>query len=513
MDRKKDIGKVFQDRLGDLKESPRENLWDAIASDMDQSTKRRILPFWYYIGGALLGALALTLIVWQPGVKSSSTSDALIIKPEKSVEYTPNTTQESKYQTTLTYGQDSIQNTRQKLTIANKKISKNTNSIQSIVKTNTIASPSPVAVNTVALGKKAYARNNTALHPNSIENSSPDRTNVTLDDVKKALQNRTVKVSPEELKARALYQAKITKELQDAIQQQHALNEKNYKEQLTKEQLEKEALAAAILQKEEQKSKAIAHLIKTESAPKTDQERSLDRKAAKEYKIAFSPYTSLLSYGSLVRGSSIDDRLVNNPRETITTVGYGIRVDYPLSPKASLRLGVGVAPLSYRTENFQVSSVNGNINIFQLTSINAASINQPGIETSIEAQDFFAQNNVVSIEQDIAYIEVPVDYQYRLINKRVGLSINTGLSLFVLTENSVFASADNGESILIGRASDLNDLSLALNLGLSTHYNFSKSWRFNAEPAFKYQLNPYSEAITNFRPYYFGLQFGLSYKF
>ena len=120
---------------------------------------------------------------------------------------------------------------------------------------------------------------------------------------------------------------------------------------------------------------------------------------------------------------------------------------------------------------------------------------------------------MVSIEQDISYIEVPIDYQYRLINKRVGLSFNTGLSLFVLTNNSVFATADSGDNILIGRETNLKDLSLAFNLGLGAHYNFSKRWRLDAEPAFKYQINPYVEGNTNFRPYYFGMQFGLSFKY
>ena len=254
---------------------------------------------------------------------------------------------------------------------------------------------------------------------------------------------------------------------------------------------------------------------KAPKLPKTDEERENDRKESVNYKFAISPYTSLLNYGSITKGSSIDNRLVDNPRDAVSTVGYGIRADYKLSEKSSIRFGIGVAPLQYRTDDFQVLITNNNVNIFQLSGIDPQNLNSTGggIQASPEALAFFNANDVVSIEQNISYVEVPVDYQYRFLNKRISMSFNTGLSLFVLTNNSVFATADTGQNIFIGRETSLKDLSLAFNLGLGTYYNFSKNWRLDLEPAFKYQLNPYSDNIGNFRPYYFGLQFGVSYKF
>ena len=528
MGSKKDIGSVFKDRLGELKETPSDNLWNAIASEMDQGTKRRILPFWYYTGGGLIAALVIGLSIWSPMDNNSNPKESITTVSEEIDINSNNSNSQKLNPSNQNFSLDTLVN-QDSSSVAIKPILSHSSSkdAQELI-TNTSkkeiinAEQKETATNnannniykaiSVFTNKESSSSNNSQ-NRNTPSNNSLGLQNTTLQDIKRKLKNYSPTISPEELKARALYNAKIQKELQEAIQAQLAENESFYQAQL-----KSEALAEATKKVTEQKEQAITSAtknIKTKitKSPLTDEERALKRQAATEYKIAFTPYTSLLSYGSLVRGSSIDDRLVNNPREAIPTVGYGFRVDYPLSKKSSLRFGVGVAPLRYRTDNFQVSFVNGNINIFQLTAINAQDINQPSLETSPEAQTFFEQNQVVSIEQDISYLEVPVDYQYKFINKRIGLSLNSGLSLFVLNNNALFATSDNGDELLIGRQTNLRDLSFAANLGLSAHYNFSRRWRFDAEPAFKYQVNPFTSTNTNFRPFYFGMQFGLSFKY
>lgn len=526
MDRKKDIGHIFKDRLGKLKDSPREDLWVAIASEIDQSTKRRIAPFWYYIGGVLLVFVISFLLPLQPGAHRTKQQEIrtnptpLITKStqNKTTSSSANRNADSKNSTRNTLEKNSNQYIKDSL--QNSKVGiyyDNANSLN-IIKTQVNSkSKSVVSGSSEA---KSHNISPTPIHPNTNINSSSAPTSFvsSITSLVKTNSKKNENIvgqmedSPREREARAQYEAKIAKELQDAINLQLAENERKYQELLKLETIA--ATQKEKTQKQEKEAEQLALAItKIQKTTKTNEERTLDRKAATEYKIAISPYTSLLTYGSLSKGSSLDDRLEDNPREAIGTIGYGVKIDYPISEKASIRVGIGVAPLRYRTDNFQVSSVNGTINIFELSALSVPGLNQPGIETSIEAQNFFQENEVVSIEQDISYLEVPVDYQYRLLNKRIGLSFNSGLSLFVLTENSVFATSNSGTSILIGRETDLKELSLAFNLGLGAYYNISKHWRIDAEPAFKYQLNPYIDGNTNFRPYYFGLQLGLSHKF
>lgn len=507
MDKKKDVGQYFKERLGDLKDSPRPDLWNAIASEIEKGTRKRIAPLWYYSGGALMVILVISLLIFKPWSDNLDAPKTPLDNAPKITEVsTPNQTQSSVLDTS-SYHSNSASHTNSN---SNKTHTQKTATLEKNArlsqKTNKQSdNPTQSTINT------PYKKNSN----NSRLANNDARSLLTTKTVSRYAQQQAnpmpTQDSPREIKARAAYKEKIERELQEAITAQIAENERKYQEQLKLEALAKAQKVQE--QQKEQKEKIALANSKTKAPKKTDEERAIDRKAATEYKIAISPYTSLLNYGSLAKGSSLDDRLVDNPRESVNTVGYGVRMDYPLSEKASIRIGIGVAPLKYRTDNFQVSLIDGNINIFQLSAISQQGINQPGIETSLEAQNFFQQNNVVSIEQDISYLEVPVDYQYRLLNKRVGLSLNSGLSLFVLTENSVFATADSGSSILIGRETDLKDLSIAFNLGLGAYYNISKNWRFDAEPAFKYQLNPYIDGNTNFRPYYFGVQFGLSHKF
>ncbi|MFT6826142.1 MAG: hypothetical protein ACJAYD_000696, partial [Patiriisocius sp.] len=62
-------------------------------------------------------------------------------------------------------------------------------------------------------------------------------------------------------------------------------------------------------------------------------------------------------------------------------------------------------------------------------------------------------------------------------------------------------------------ANNLSYLSFATNIGLGVHYKLSNSFKFNVEPMFKYQLNPYTDSAVDFKPYYVGVYTGLSFKF
>ncbi|WP_299677338.1 hypothetical protein [uncultured Dokdonia sp.] len=537
MGNRKDIGKLFNERFKDFEQAPGADLWDNIASELDQKSDRKIAPFWLYFGGVLIVGMLTGLLYWAPWSVITSPN----IEEQPSI---VNTTQPSQNNTSVTSSSSLKNTTTEEVTNAkssintsskeaeNKNISTNndtTNSTSIRNTATTIASSqnknsenSQIVTTTKTTNKNTSNSNNSANTSSLSQTTSYTSTQkndktASIIEVLRTMKSASQEAREQkELEARTAYQAKIKEELATAIAAQKEDSKITTQKWLDSllaiekaEKIKKEALAITVNKEEEQPIKE-----KTPKLPKTKEEREKDRKESVNYKFAVSPYTSLLSYGSLTKGSSIDNRLVDNPRDAIGTIGYGIRADYKFSERSSIRFGIGVAPLQYRTNNFQVLITNNNVNIFQLSGIDPQTLGQTGgIEPSPEALAFFNSNDVVSIEQNISYVEVPVDYQYRFLNKRLSMSFNTGLSLFVLTNNRVFATANSGESIFIGRETSLKDLSLALNLGLGTYYNFSNNWRFDVEPAFKYQLNPYSDNIGNFKPYYFGLQFGISYKF
>lgn len=529
MGNRKDIGKLFNERFKDFEQAPDAGLWDNIASELDQTSDRRIAPFWFYFGGVLLLGMLTGLWFWQPWNSSTpitNENQQLVVDDATNLENNTantNTTNDHIVNNTTLNTEETLSSTETNTTQPS--ITEQENSNSTITPTrNTIAGVS-LSGNNSNQTQSTLNSNNTS----SNSNNTPSNYSYSATGQSSVISNQesllevlhsmksTSQLAREqkELEARDTYQAKIGNELAQAIaiqkEESKIAAQKWFDSIANLQAIQKEALAAKLKETSQKEEK----LPKLPKLPKTKEEREKDRKESAAYKLAISPYTSILSYGSLTKGSSIDNRLVDNPRDAVGTVGYGIRADYKFSEKSSLRFGVGLAPLQYRTSDFQVQvTSNGNVNVFQLSGINPQNLEQGGgVETSPETLAFFNNNDVVSIEQDISYIEIPIDYQYRFLNKRVSLSFNSGLSLFVLTNNRVFATADNGQSLFIGRETSLKDLSLALNLGLGTHYNFSKRWRFDVEPAFKYQLNPYTDNIGNFKPYYFGLQFGMSYKF
>ncbi len=541
MGNRKDIGKLFNERFKDFEQAPGADLWDTIASELDQKSDRKIAPFWFYFGGFLIVGMLTGLLYWHPWYTSDDTNtkeQTLVINTDTIDLEETSITSSNQKDTTTDVKSSEITNSTLSETTTNTDITATTKETPSNATTasnpltsttnNTLSS----SENTTRRESQSVVTNtNTSKNANNIYNrttssSSHNQTTVSssINDNKKTtsilavlktlVSNSQKLRDQKEFDAKTAYQAKIKEELANAISSQKEENKialRKWLDSIQSLEVAKKT-SLAITAKAEKKSET----IKIPKLPKTKEERENDRKESVDYTFAISPYTSIISYGSLTKGSSIDNRLVDNPRDAVGTVGYGLRADYKLSEKSSIRFGIGVVPLQYRTDNFQVLISNNNINIFQLSGINPQNQNQNnggGIETSPEALAFFNSNDVVSIEQNISYVEVPVDYQYRFLNKRVSMSFNTGLSLFVLTNNRVFATADSGQSIFIGRETSLKDLSLALNLGLGTQYNFSKNWRFDLEPAFKYQLNPYSDNIGNFKPYYFGFQFGVSYKF
>ena len=81
-----------------------------------------------------------------------------------------------------------------------------------------------------------------------------------------------------------------------------------------------------------------------------------------------------------------------------------------------------------------------------------------------------------------------------------------------LGNNDVSVEAGDFSSTL-GEANNLSSVSFTTNVGLGLDYKISKKFKFNVEPMFKYQLNPYSDSSVDFQPYYIGVYSGLSYKF
>ena len=245
-------------------------------------------------------------------------------------------------------------------------------------------------------------------------------------------------------------------------------------------------------------------------------ERALNREEAITYKWSVGAVIAPTTYGSLTRASMLDARLENNTREGETNLSYGLQVKNQFNRKSGLRFGINRVNVGYNTQNFQVNIIDGVVNIYQLTGIDpGAEIEEGGIPLNPDATQFFESNDVVTIDQDISYLEIPVEYQYSFINEsRFGANLIGGASLMVLDDNRIFAVNDAGQSVPVGKSSNLTGLGYTINLGMGLKYDISKHFQLNLDPMLKIQMNsPENTSTNNFRPYYFGIFSGLHFKF
>jgi hypothetical protein len=114
--------------------------------------------------------------------------------------------------------------------------------------------------------------------------------------------------------------------------------------------------------------------------------------------------------------------------------------------------------------------------------------------------------------QQMGYLEVPLELNYALLNRKFGVNIIGGVSSLFLTDNSVVLES-SGQTTEFGEANNINSVNFSTNLGLGLDYKFTPKLKFNVEPVFKYQLNTFSNTSGNFNPYSLGVYSGFTFKF
>ncbi len=114
------------------------------------------------------------------------------------------------------------------------------------------------------------------------------------------------------------------------------------------------------------------------------------------------------------------------------------------------------------------------------------------------------------LNQDMTFIEIPVELKYRMSDKKVGFSVVGGFSTFFLSNNEVSYEL-RGDNTILGEATNINDVSYSANFGFGLDYKFSKNMSFNVDPMFKYQISTFNNTSGSFKPYFIGVYSGINY--
>ena len=212
-------------------------------------------------------------------------------------------------------------------------------------------------------------------------------------------------------------------------------------------------------------------------------------------------------------------------REDVT-LSYGITVAYEISKKLSVRSGIHKVDYGYDTNDvsftssFNASSGNQIRNIDYSNDSQSIILNNPNSENvipkpgSVFALDVTGKNptRLGTMGQQMGYLEVPLELNYALLDRKFGVNIIGGVSSLFLTDNSVVLES-NGQTTEFGEANNINSVNFSTNVGLGLDYKFTPKLKFNVEPVFKYQLNTFSNTSGNFNPYSLGVYSGFTFKF
>jgi hypothetical protein len=115
------------------------------------------------------------------------------------------------------------------------------------------------------------------------------------------------------------------------------------------------------------------------------------------------------------------------------------------------------------------------------------------------------------INQQFGFIEVPLEIEYNLVDRKIGINLIAGGSSLFLDENSIKVNTNN-QNTRIGEANNINKVSFSTNVGVGLDYKLTDSFQLNLEPIFKYQLDTFDDA-PGVRPFYFGVYSGISFNF
>ncbi len=483
--KKKDIEKVFQEKLQDLSQIPEEHVWERVSASLDKrKSKRRVLPIWWRIAGVaavLIAGLFLFLPSGElpsPEEPISDTPPEIQIKPRPG-QVSPENSDSEEFPVAVSdegasEKQESLTDQQEFTGTANGNQKENEDS-PSLVQNELAKDDATESPKDIAQKEASYEKDPLNSKAKAIAQSPSE---------KDRLKESVIPATSEE---------RIVQNGEKDPTEAHAGLEEN-----------KEAAKPSILE-------ALA----------VEEEELTEEKPARRWEVG--PRVAPVYFSSLAQGSPIHSSFRDNAKSGNVNMSYGVAVTYELGKRLKVRSGVHRVDFGYDTQDVSFSSsLNANTNrIINNINYNLSSRNlvvrsntESGKMDLENAQDVAGPDPSLNgkMVQEFGYLEVPLELTYEVLDRKVGINLVGGVSSLFLTNNTVVLEA-NGNITEMGEANNINDLNFSTNFGVGVSYQINDKIRLNLEPVFKYQLNTFSDTSGNFQPFSMGVYSGLNFRF
>lgn len=500
MSDKKHIDRLFQEKLKDFEATPDQAVWEQINKELAQGKKdRKVIPIWWRIAGIAAGIILLMTLG-----NSLLNSDKTNVPDETIVDSESNDDSGSENDKNAIDIQDMNESS-----VASESYDDDSDS-----EIESSSTEDAVVNQSTSSSERNAIVNNTTNQPHSVNQKDnsliSNQSNKTTDKAvaeNKTDQSQKLKTDKNELildkkKADELINSNITEEASKVVSntEESQRSEENSQDANTKE-TDKLSLTEELTNTEE----AADELVNDE-----------DEKGPRW---SLSPNLAPVYFGSFGSGSSIDDEFNSNDKSGEINLSYGVMASYDINNKLSVRAGINQVNLGYSTNDVIVyNNIEPNVGNKPLKNVdlNSNSQNLAFLSASdlnfAEVPSVLANTIQSSIDQELGFIEVPLEVEYKLSEKKMGVSVIGGFSALFLNRNEVYSSLQ-GDRRLLGEATNINKTSFSANVGLGVDYNVSKRIKLNLEPVLKYQINTFTDTSGNFSPYFIGVYSGISFKF
>ncbi|NRD18480.1 hypothetical protein HNV08_00355 [Winogradskyella eckloniae] len=526
MKENKNIDRLFQEKFKDFEIAPDDAVWNRISDSLPKKKKkRRVVALWWQIGG-IAAAIALLLTVGISVFNSDdNNSDQFPVVNTDQNDTNPNSENSNN---TIKTEQDKLKVNSTTIANSNSELEETPNTTNAInhhkatenQKASTIAEHSNSKSNNVVNTSKTKASSLAAQKRNKLAGST-----ITKDNTDKVASQTT---SSSIIKTENKIQLKSETERKSAIKTAISNSENVVYEKHSSENQNSESTTSVTNKTENNDSEHSIDIDKTiekesivDAIAENNESINEEEKENEPSRWSVAPNVAPVYFNSFGKGSSIDMQFNDNAKSSDINMSYGIAGSYSISKKLKIRAGINRVNLNQSTsdvyaftgaetaargieaeyKNITFNSNENHVSLMSTTMMNRSSI-----------PEVFNTKTAGEIDQKFGFIEVPVELEYNVLDKKFGVNLIGGFSTFILNNNEIYADV-NGTTTLIGEANNINTTSFSANFGLGMDYNVSKQWHINLEPTFKYQINTFSNTTGNFKPYFIGLYTGLSYKF
>ena len=527
MNNNKNIERFFQEKFKDFEANPAPAAWDNIVAQLKKKKNKRILPIWFTIGGIAASLIVGYFIFNNFSGKSNIEVENTVVNSEKNnsepVSSESNATEQNISVEKIVAPK--LENERNNVAENNLKSPESNNA--AVPNTNkekvaVAANKNENAVATISQNKLqngvATSNNNVAV-TNRYTNKSIKKY-LNKDEPAIAAANKNKKLESEEnVPSNRLYNKEENKTAQNTTIVAPATPNSDFEKVADIKTVENKVDENKV---DENKIAVIENpLNKILAEKEQEKEKTPKQIASNTEKWKIRPNAAPI-FMNASGGSPIHDIFSDNKKDYDNKLSIGVGADYAVTKKWSIRAGVNKFDMSYNTNEVSYYS--------DLLAVNGISPSN-GIQTIALKDEFHnivigdkkargvavvtPPNQTVEetgyLKQKFGYIEIPVEVSYKILDKKFGITVISGVSTLLLNNNEVSIVSDN-KTLVLGDVNNLSKVHYSTNFGIGFKYSFWKSFEANVEPTFKYQINSFTENSGGFNPYILGIYSGISYR-